>query len=782
MDANCLSRPVLDSITDLGIFAVDPDGKIVFWNKGAQLALGYAAEEIVGQHESVLFPYDTPGVVIAKVRDEREEKGGFHRVDNRLLRKDGTSLTAALSSQPMHDASGAQLGHCNVIIPKAGAGASDQRFADEQFRILVQGVVDYAIYMLDPEGCVHTWNSGAERIKGYTADEIIGHHFSAFYTEPDRAAGEPARGLAHARKHGRFENKAWRVRKDGSLFWAHVVIDRIDDDEGRLIGFAKITRDATEVLRAEEALEEMRSALHQAQKMEAIGQLTGGIAHDFNNILQVITGNLQLLLQEVGQNELARKRVRNAMAGVERGSTLASQLLAFGRRQPLEPRVINPARLIRGMDELLRRTLGEGVEIETIIGGGLWNTSIDPTNLESAILNLAINARDATEGRGKLTIEAGNAYLDDRYVRAHHEVKPGQYVLIAVTDNGCGIDADALEKVFEPFFSTKPEGSGTGLGLSMVYGFVKQSGGHIKIYSEPGHGTTVKLYLPRSTEAERELPSEPAEISEGGHESILVVEDDEAVREAAVALLRSLGYTVYHAANARAALSVVESGIGLDLLFTDVVMPGDLRSPELARLARERLPQLAVLFTSGYTENAIVHAGRLDEGVHLLSKPYTRDALARKVRQVLSEERRQPGASSPVAPPPVSKRRLMICEDDELIRSVVQDMLESKGYEVVAVGSAEDALQAWEVSDPIDLLITDLSLPGSSGVELAQTLRERTPDLPVIFATGLAEDCDMPTDERTATLLKPYGAGSLVASISRLLQAAEEGAVGTPAG
>lgn len=742
----------------------------MLWNKGAQLALGYGPDEIVGQHESILFPYDNQGVVIAKAREDNADRGGFHRIDNRLLRKDGTSLTASVSSQPIQDDSGVRLGHCNVIIPKAGGGASEQRFADEQFRILVQGVIDYAIYMLDPEGRVYTWNSGAERIKGYTADEIVGNHFSVFYTEQDRLAGEPARGLAHAREYGRFENKAWRVRKDGSLFWAHVVIDRIDDDAGRLIGFAKITRDATEVLRAEEAIEEMRTALHQAQKMEAIGQLTGGIAHDFNNILQVITSNLQLLLQEVGQNERARKRVRNAMGGVERGSTLASQLLAFGRRQPLEPRVINPARLIRGLDELLRRTLGEGVEVETIIGGGLWNTSIDPTNLESAILNLAINARDAMEGRGKLTIEAGNAYLDDRYARAHHEVKPGQYVLIAVTDNGCGIDAESLEKVFEPFFSTKPEGSGTGLGLSMVYGFVKQSGGHIKIYSEPGHGTTVKLYLPRSIEAERELPAEPSEASEGGRESILVVEDDEAVREAAVSLLRSLGYTVYHAANARAALSVVESGIALDLLFTDVVMPGDLRSPELARLARERLPQLAVLFTSGYTENAIVHAGRLDDGVQLLGKPYTRDALARKVRQVLTDERSRQGGVSGAAGVSVMQYRLMICEDDELIRSVVQDTLESKGYAVVAAGSAEEALQLWDDGDSVDLLITDLSLPGSTGIELAQALRERKPALPVIFATGRAEECDVPTDERTATLLKPYGADSLNASIKRLLK------------
>ena len=770
MDIASLSQLVVDAITDLGIFAVDLDGNVVLWNTGAERVLGYPREEMLGRHESALFPYDNQGVVIAQAREAETTRGGFYRIDNRLLRRDGTSFAASVTSQPIRDAAGARIGYCNVVVPKAGGGASDQRFADEQFRILVQGVVDYAIYMLDPEGCVHTWNSGAERIKGYAADEIVGRHFSVFYTDADRQAGEPARGLAHALAHGRFENKAWRVRKDGTLFWAHVVIDRIDDDQGGLIGFAKITRDATEVLRAEEALEDMRKALLQAQKMEAIGQLTGGIAHDFNNILQVITGNLQLLMQDVGDAPRAQVRVRNAMAGVERGSTLASQLLAFGRRQPLAPRVINPGRLVRAMDDLLRRTLGEGVEVETVVSGGLWNASVDPTNLESAILNLAINARDAMKGHGKLTIEAGNAFLDDRYVRAHHEVRPGQYVMIAVTDNGSGMDAETAGKVFEPFFSTKPEGSGTGLGLSMVYGFVKQSGGHVKIYSEPGHGTTAKIYLPRSMEAERELPAEPVEVVTGGEESVLVVEDDDAVREAAVSLLRSLGYTVYQAANARAALSVVESGIPLDLLFTDVVMPGDLRSPELARLARQRLPRLAVLFTSGYTENAIVHGGRLDDGVQLLSKPYTRDALARKVRQVLNDTR-DGWVEVPVveAAPPMTSRRLMVCEDDELIRSVVQDMLESKGYRVVPAASAEEAVERWDDGELVELLVTDLSLPGRNGVELARMLRERRPDLPVIYATGRAEESGVPLDGRSEVLLKPYGAEALIASIVRLL-------------
>ena len=351
--------------------------------------------------------------------------------------------------------------------------------------------------------------------------------------------------------------------------------------------------------------EAAQTALRQAQRMESLGQLTGGVAHDFNNLLQVISGNLQLLRLEVAGNERAEKRVQSALGGVTRGAKLASQLLAFGRRQPLEPKVLNIGRFIKGMDDMLRRALGEEIELETVISGGLWNVLVDPGQIENAILNLGINARDAMPDGGKLTIEAGNAMLDDEYARVHDDVQPGQYVMVGVTDTGSGIAPELMERVFEPFFSTKPEGKGTGLGLSMVYGFVKQSGGHVKIYSEVGQGTTIKIYLPRVHQAEDALADETAAPVRGGSETILVVEDDDEVRETAVGLLTDLGYRVLKAREAMGALSVIESGVPIDLLFTDVVMPGPLRSPELARKAKERLPGLAVLFTSGYTENAI---------------------------------------------------------------------------------------------------------------------------------------------------------------------------------
>ena len=392
----------------------------------------------------------------------------------------------------------------------------------------------------------------------------------------------------------------------------------------------------------------MEGQLRQSQKMEAIGQLTGGVAHDFNNLLQVIGGNLQLLERDIPRDERAQRRLQNACEAVARGSKLAGQLLAFARRQSLEPRAINLGRLIRGMDDILRRALGEAIEIETVISGGLWNTYVDPSQVETALLNLAVNARDAMSGRGKLTIEAGNARLDDRYAATHLDVQPGQYVMVAVTDTGAGMPPDVVERVFEPFFTTKPEGQGTGLGLSMVHGFVKQSGGHIKVYSEVGEGTTIRLYLPRSRMKEEEPVDVATGAAVGGSEVILLVEDDADVRATTAELLVELGYRVLKARDADAAMVIFDSGASVDLLFTDVVLPGELAARDLARMAQQRLPGLPVLFTSGYTDNAIVHGGRLDDGVELLPKPYTREELARKLRKVLAAASATPPAAERV--------------------------------------------------------------------------------------------------------------------------------------
>ncbi|MGQ9371360.1 response regulator [Azospirillum sp. ST 5-10] len=551
----------------------------------------------------------------------------------------------------------------------------------------------------------------------------------------------------------------------GELVEARTALARTNDRLEELVARRTAQlEDANRKLLAEvEERRQTEAVLHQAQKMEAIGRLTGGVAHDFNNLLQVVGGNLQLVLPGLG-DPAAQRRVQSALAAVERGGKLASQLLAFARRQPLEPTVIDVARLLRGMDDLLRRSLGEAIELETVIAGGLWTTLADPNQLENVVLNLAVNARDAMDGAGRLTFEAGNAMLDDLYAATHSEVTPGQYVMLAVTDTGCGIPPEMLERVFEPFFTTKPEGKGTGLGLPMVHGFVKQSGGHVKIYSEVGHGTTVKIYLPRAHQAAAEPPADVragAGAVVGGSETVLVVEDDPQVRATAVEILADLGYRILQAPDAQSALAVVRSGAAIDLLFTDVVMPGPLRSPELARRAREVLPDLAVLFTSGYTENAIVHGGRLDPGVQLLSKPYRREDLARKIRQVLANRRPRTAvaddAREPCAPA-AAGRRVLLVEDEVLIRLTTVDMLKALGHTVTAVADAEAALRAL-AGAPFDVLFTDVGLPGRSGLELVREALPTAPGLRVIIATGYAGDIRLghgEADLDAVLLPKPY--------------------------
>jgi signal transduction histidine kinase len=399
-------------------------------------------------------------------------------------------------------------------------------------------------------------------------------------------------------------------------------------------------RVAEEIARRNEA----EAALRQAQKLEAIGQLTGGVAHDFNNLLTVIMGGLETierqisLMPEVPQFARIMRAQTMAHHASQRAATLTARLLAFSRRQPLDPKSIDVDRLLGGMSELLKSTLGEQVRLEVAGNAGLWSALADASELEHAILNLAVNARDAMPGGGRLTIETGNTWLDDEYVAALPEpVPPGQYVLVAVTDTGTGMDKSTVDRVFEPFFTTKEMGKGTGLGLSQVYGFVRQTGGHIKIYSEPAHGTTVKIYLPRShviPQQERIIPN--ATLIQG-NEAILVVEDHDDLRAYSSGVLRDLGYQVFEAADAASAIGFLESSRSIDLLFTDVVLPDGLHGRNVADHAKRLHPTIKVLFTTGYTRNAIVHNGRLDAGVHLLSKPFTFRGLAEKVRKVLDD-------------------------------------------------------------------------------------------------------------------------------------------------
>ena len=454
------------------------------------------------------------------------------------------------------------------------------------------------------------------------------------------ALPEYATALATATREGRYEAEGWRVCNDGTKFWALVIIDAIRDEQGNLLGFAKVTRDMTERMQAQRALRETQEQLAAAQRMEAIGQLSGGIAHDFNNLMMIVIGNLENAQRQTKGAEFAtpnlQRAINNAMRGAHRAAALTSRLLAFSRRQPLNPKPLDANKFLAATSEFLQRSLGETIDIAMVGAPGLWQIEADPNHLESALVNVAINARDAMPSGGKVTLEATNVFADEAYCRVNPELSPGQYVLICISDTGCGMPPDVLNRAFEPFFTTKELGQGTGLGLSQVYGFVKQSGGHIKIYSEVDHGTTVKIYLPRysSQIIEEEQENLGPELSEHG-ETILIVEDDNELRSYLFDVLRGLGYRVLTAPHAESALTVLEQkATPIHLLLTDVVMPS-MNGRELGRRAQQLRPGLRVLYMTGYSRNAVVHHGRLDEGVELLEKPITQNALAARVRTVL---------------------------------------------------------------------------------------------------------------------------------------------------
>ena len=599
------------------------------------------------------------------------------------------------------------------------------------------------------DGLLRAVNPAWSAILGLEPEAAIGRNYLEFVWSEDidrtRAALEQAQSWL---KVSSFENRFCHA--DGTPRW----ISWHTSTEGDLV-FA-YGRDVTEEKAQKEALRQAEEQLRQAQKMETLGQLTGGVAHDFNNLLQVISGNLQLLRRDVAGNARAERRVAQAATGVERGAKLASQLLAFGRRQPLEPKVLNVGRLVASTGEMLRRTLGEAMEIETVAPDGSWNTLVDPAQIENAILNLAINARDAMNGGGRLVIAAANVTCPPGGDRRFPELAPGDYVELSVADTGGGIPPEILPQVFEPFFSTKPLGKGTGLGLSMVYGFVRQSGGHVRIETEMGSGTTVRLTLPRAEADEDRLSDEGGIEMTGGTETILVAEDDEAVRAIVVEMLADLGYGVLTAKDAAGALEIIEGEAEIDLLFTDVVMPGAMKSTEMVRRARRLRPDLAVLFTSGYTENSIVHDGRLDAGVELLSKPYTRDQLARKIRHVLAC-RRPAGLRGKSGGNALT---ILLVEDDTLIRLDTVELLSGLGHRVLEAESAEQALKIIEDQD-FDVLFTDIGLPGMSGDELARRVRDADPGKRVIFATGKACAPSVPGHAVPVVLNKPYNASAI---------------------
>ncbi|MCG2627313.1 PAS domain S-box protein [Bradyrhizobium sp. WYCCWR 13023] len=632
---------LINGIVDYAIFMLDTNGLIRTWNKGAERLKGYVADEIIGKPFSTFYtPEDRQKGLPAKALATASETGRFASEGWRV-RKDGSRFWALVVLDAIRDEEGGLVGFAKVTrdITERQQAHNDLLESERRYRRLVEAVVDYAIFQLDPSGNVATWNPGAERIKGYRPEEIIGRHFSTFYTPEDLEKGVPKLALREAAEKGRFESEGWRLRKDGTRFWASVVIDRITDESGTIIGFAKVTRDLTERKQAQDELQRVQEQLVASQKLEAVGQLSGGIAHDFNNLLMIVLGNLENAernSRNVGGPNLHRA-LANAKRGAQRAAALTSRLLAFSRRQALDPKPINLNGFLSGLQEFLQRTLGERIEVQTVGGAGLWQIEADVNHLESTIVNLAINARDAMPDGGKLTIEAANVSADEDYSRANPELAAGQYVVISVSDTGSGMTPEVLNHAFEPFFTTKEPGQGTGLGLSQVYGFVKQSGGHVKIYSEVGEGTSIKMYFPRHAGSAQPSSEDADEfVAEGAAvETILVVEDDVDLRTYVSDVLRDLNYRVLAAGSAQAAMTILlQEDQHLDLLLTDVVMPG-INGRELGRRAQQVRPKLKILYMTGYSRNAVVHQGRLDEGVDLLEKPVTQARLALKIRELL---------------------------------------------------------------------------------------------------------------------------------------------------
>jgi len=746
-----LLRAAVENSAD-GLLLIDAAECVRLFNPACESLFGYAAAEMIGQNVTVLLP-------------ERDQAGPDRSLDSFISasigrRKDGSTFRMELSvGRIEHEGELIAIATVRDLAKRTGA-AQAVRDSERNYRLLVEGVSDYAIYMLDLDGYVTSWNSGAQRIKQYAASEIVGRHFRTFYTEEEIRRGEPERNLAIARRDGRFEANAWRRRKDGSQFWANVIIEPLKSDDGQLIGYAKVTSDITERRRAEQVIRESGDRINalietivdgvilidrlgtiqtfnpacqtlfgygidevlgqnvkllmpqnyseahdtylnnyqktgvrkiigigrevvgrrkdgstfpmnlsvgeakqdgevvyvgiihdlsarkrteeqlvQAQKMEMVGQLSGGIAHDFNNLLTVIVGNAEYLGEQLGSMTSLKQLADDIGKAGERGAELTQRLLAFSRQQVLRPVMINCKDLLGSLHSLLRRTLREDIDIKTDFDPDLVPAFADSAQLESAVLNLALNAQDAMAAGGTLTLTASNASLDDHYRSLHADVAPGEYVLVAVADNGTGMPNEVIQRVFEPFYTTKEVGKGSGLGLSMVYGFIKQSNGHISIYSEPGLGTTVRMYLPQANTGPQRSLAEKAKKDDGalpmGTETVLVVEDDPFVRSSVVMRLENLGYSVVVAVDGNDALRRLRTDTHVDILFTDVVMPGGINGWELADLAKQLRPGLPVLLTSGYALETLVQQGRLHAGAMVLTKPYRKEALARRLREIM---------------------------------------------------------------------------------------------------------------------------------------------------
>jgi PAS domain S-box-containing protein len=622
-------RLLVEAVTDYAIYMLEPSGIVTSWNAGAERIKGYKAPEIIGRHFSTFYEEADRRAGVPQFALETARRTGKFEAEGWRLRKDGTRFWAFVIIDAIYDDDGSLLGFAKITrdLTERRKAEEELRRSEELFRRLVEGVTDYAVYMLDPGGIVSNWNAGAQRIKGYGPTEIIGQHFSIFYTDEDRVRGEPDRSLGIAEREGRFEAEAWRQRKDGTRFWANVVIDAIRDPSGRLLGFAKITRDITERRDAQIALDRTREALLHSQKIEAIGKLTGGVAHDFNNLLTVVLGSLDLLRRYLPKDDPRIVRLLdNALQGAQRGATLTQRMLAFARRQELDVRPVDLMELTRGMRDLLQRSLGPHIAIETRFPLAVSNVLADPTQLETALLNLAVNARDAMPSGGTLTIAARNeTTVGDTRLAA------GRYVRLALSDTGEGMDEATLSRATEPFFTTKGTGKGTGLGLSMVHGMVEQLGGQFVLHSKLGEGTTVELWLPVAEQSAAAAQIEAvAPVKQSRPLTVLAVDDDALVLMNTRAMLEDLGHTVLVAQSGEQALQQVARGPEIDLVITDHAMPR-MTGVELAKELTARGVSAPIILATGFAE---LEAGA-DGGLPRLPKPYRQEALATAIASVM---------------------------------------------------------------------------------------------------------------------------------------------------
>jgi PAS domain S-box-containing protein len=625
-------RLLVEAIDDYAIYMLDPTGIVTTWNSGAKRFMGYEASEIIGRNFSNFYTAEDRHSELPRKALETAAATGKFESEGWRLRKDGGRFWAHVVVDAIRGTDGQLIGFAKITRDLTERKMSEEslRQSEEQFKILVQGVTDYAIYMLSPEGLISSWNAGAQRIKGYLPEEIIGEHFSRFYTEEDRQAGRPQNALEIAAREGRFEKEGWRVRKDGSRFWANVIIDRILSADGSILGFAKITRDMTERRNSERDLDKARESLFQSQKMEAIGKLSGGIAHDFNNLLMAVLGSLELARKLPPGDPKLTRLLDNAIQGAQRGATLTRRMLAFARQQELNPVAVDIPALVRGMTDLLHSSLGPSIHIETRFPLGLREVLADPHQLELALLNLAVNARDAMPKGGSIVISA-------READAPSELNPGRYICLSVTDTGEGMDDATLARAQEPFFTTKGVGKGTGLGLSMVHGMMEQLGGRLTLKSRKREGTTAEILLPMArAEVESKTPDAPTSSphrDEGARAlAVLAVDDDPLVLFNSTSMLEDLGHTVFEATSASQALAILRSGSYIDLVITDQAMP-NMTGLELMETIRAERPDLRVIIATGYAElpsGAKVHAVKL-------GKPFRQQDLEEAIAKAMSD-------------------------------------------------------------------------------------------------------------------------------------------------